>query len=293
MGKQYNKTSPKFFENIREINGVKEKRCVDCQEWFPETTEYFYMRNKSKPEKGFQAACKKCTIKKTREYTVNHIEAMYKYKEDWRKQNIILSLSHMRNYYQNNKEQRKAYIQDWHDKNPEKQKEYQNNHRKHDITNTEWISCKEYFNNECAYCGLLLSEHYYTRRGITKLGDFHKEHAYYDGANDLSNCVPACRSCNSTKNLKTLDVLLESKFIERFSQNKYNKIRQWLEKDHKQYIEPKLPYIITRKQKKDKRTYYYELWTVDDKRNMVECIATADKKKGLKEYIHKYFPEES
>ena len=54
LGK-YTKSSPKFFENIREINGIKERRCSNCQEWFPETTEYLYMINKKKPEKGFQA----------------------------------------------------------------------------------------------------------------------------------------------------------------------------------------------------------------------------------------------
>ena len=293
MGKQYNKTSPIFYKNIREVNGIKERRCTNCDQLFLETIEHFYMKNKSKPEKGFQTICKKCSIIKAREYTVKNIEKMYKFKEIWRQENRFLSLSHMRNYYRNNKEERKEYIKNWHNENPEKQKEYQNNHRKHDITNTEWSNCKEYFNNECAYCGLPLSEHYYTRNGITKLGDFHKDHADYQGANDLSNCIPSCGSCNSTKNLKTLDELLESKFVEKFTQEKYNKITQWLEIDHKQYIEPKLPYIITKKQKEDKRTYYYELWTVDDKRNMVECIATADKKKGLKEYIHKYFSEAS
>jgi len=35
--------------------GIKEKQCTKCGEWFPETTEYFYMRNKSKPEKGYKS----------------------------------------------------------------------------------------------------------------------------------------------------------------------------------------------------------------------------------------------
>jgi hypothetical protein len=29
--------------------------------------------------------------------------------------------------------------------------------------------------------------------------DLHKEHVIYDGANDLSNCVPSCKVCNSLK----------------------------------------------------------------------------------------------
>ena len=75
MGK-YTKKSPKFFKNIREINGFKERRCTQCKEWFPETTEYFYMRNKSKPEKGFNPECKKCSSKRSRKWAINHWDIM-------------------------------------------------------------------------------------------------------------------------------------------------------------------------------------------------------------------------
>ena len=50
-------------ENIREVNGIKERKCTNCQKWFPETIEYFYMRNKNKPERGFNSRCKKCDAK--------------------------------------------------------------------------------------------------------------------------------------------------------------------------------------------------------------------------------------
>jgi len=43
LGK-YTKRSPKFFKNIREVDGIKERKCSNCQEWFPETIEYYYMR---------------------------------------------------------------------------------------------------------------------------------------------------------------------------------------------------------------------------------------------------------
>ena len=55
----------------------------------------------------------------------------------------------------------------------------------------------------------------------------------------------------------------------------------WCNEDYKQYIEEKPPYKITRKQNEDKRTYYFQLWTMDEKRNMLECIATGDKKKDI------------
>ena len=75
MGK-YTKRSHKFFENIREVDGIKERRCSNCQEWFTETTEYFYMRNKSKPEKGFNPECKKCSSKRSRKWAINHWDIM-------------------------------------------------------------------------------------------------------------------------------------------------------------------------------------------------------------------------
>ena len=73
---------------------------------------------------------------------------------------------------------------------------------------------KKYFNNECAYCGLPLSEHYFTRKGVTKLGDFHKEHVDHEGLNDLSNCVPSCSECNSEKNKKIFEKWMEMNKME-------------------------------------------------------------------------------
>ena len=40
--------------------GIIERRCTGCQEWLEENADNFYMMNKSKPEKGFNAWCKNC-----------------------------------------------------------------------------------------------------------------------------------------------------------------------------------------------------------------------------------------
>lgn len=290
---KYTKTHSKFFENIREVDGVKERRCTKCKEWKPETIEYFYMKNKSKPEKGFQSECKECSKKASIKRLYDNLETELEKKRKWKEENRNKNLGYMRKFYKENKEERKDYLKGWFEDHPGKEKEYTSRHRKHDITTTEWKNCKDYFNNSCAYCGLPAEEHFAERNNNIFNMDLHKEHVDDDGANDLRNCVPSCGSCNSTKNLKTLDELFESKFIEKFTQERYNKIIQWLEKDHKKYMESKPPYIITRKQNEDSKTYHWELWTVDELRNMVECIATADKKQGLKKYINKYFPEVS
>lgn len=279
--------------NIREVNGIKERKCSKCGEWKPETIEYFYLHNKSKPEKGFQAACIECSRKDANRRLRENLETELEKKRKWKEENRDKNLGYMRKFYQNNKEGRKDYLKGWFKDHPEKTKEYQNRHRKHDITNTEWDNCKNYFNNKCAYCGLSISEHIQYRKGIAMYIDLHKEHVDDNGANDLRNCVPSCQSCNSTKNVKTIGEFLECGLVEKFTQEKYDKIQQWITEDYKQYLEPKPPYIITRKQNEGLKTYHYGLWTVDEFRNIVECIATADKKAGLKPYIEKYFSEAS
>ena len=279
-------------ENIRIVNGIKERRCTSCNEWYLETAEYFYMHNKKKPERGFQSECKKCAIKRALKRQNEKYDEILSGIQSWQKENRNKTLGYMRKFYQNNKDERREYVKDWVKKSG-KEKEYANRHRKHDITNTEWKNCKDYFNNNCAYCGLPIKDHFAERNNIVFNMDFHKEHVDDNGANDLRNCVPSCQSCNSTKNVKTIDEFLECGFVEKFTKERYNKIQKWLNEDYKKYIEPKPPYIITRKQNEGQKTYHWELWTVDEFRNMVECIATTDKKAGLKPYIQKYFPEAS
>lgn len=207
----------------------------------------------------------------------------------WQKENRDATLGYMRKFYQNNKEDRRLYVKSWVRNNPERAKELAQAHRKHDITVTEWESCKRYFNFKCAYCGLPIDKHFVLRKGKLIQMDFHKEHVDDNGANDLRNCAPSCQTCNSTKHLKTMDELFESGLIENFTKDKYNIIIRWIIEDYKQYIEEKLPYKIIRKRNDGQRTYHYELWTVDDLRNTIECKATANKKQELDIHIKKYF----
>ncbi len=102
--------------------------------------------------------------------------------------------------------------------------------RTHSISNEEWEDCKKYFNYECAYCGLSVKDHYITFNEEERLGDFHKEHVDHEGENDLSNCVPSCKSCNSRK--------WEHDFNEWYTENnevysieRLSKIIKWLEED--------------------------------------------------------------
>ena len=100
---------------------------------------------------------------------------------------------------------------------------------RHRITNEEWESCKDYFNNECAYCGESL-KNYYNK----KQKDFIKEHFINDGSGRLDNCVPACNSCNNSKRNKDFDKWYKNK--DYYSLDRDIKIHKWLNEDYKKHI---------------------------------------------------------
>lgn len=105
--------------------------------------------------------------------------------------------------------------------------------KKHEISKKEWDSCKEYFNNSCAYCGM--SEKAAKEKYNQQL---HKEHVEHTGANDISNCVPACKSCNGSKNTMELNEWYNEN-NPNFTYERLEKIHKWLNKDYKEYIKIK------------------------------------------------------
>ena len=121
--------------------------------------------------------------------------------------------------------------------------QYRIMNKKHNISNEEWELCKQYFNHQCAYCGLNIEEHYIKFNGKIQLGDFHKEHFDHNGSNELDNCVPSCKECNSSKGDKEFEYWY--KIHPKFTYERLNKISKWLDKDYKKYIEiPKLKSVL-------------------------------------------------
>lgn len=241
----------KLLENTREVNGIKEKRCTICGEWKPENIEYFYMRNKSKPEKGFQSECKECGKARSLKNRNENIErARASYRDwYWRDQKNAKRVSNYNKKYYAEDPQRKLIMsKEFRQKYPEIIRDYNNRrrHKTHNINNTEWIACKDYFKNEngewaCAYCGRTEEESY-------KLYNcqLHKEHVIFDGENDLSNCVPACQECNSEKHTDSFNEWYNKDNI-KYDDKRYSKIVNWLHEDYKKYIiankKPKQKYV--------------------------------------------------
>ncbi len=118
-----------------------------------------------------------------------------------------------------------GYYKKWQDENKDKiqlYNQFRNMHKKHDITEEEWYICKEYFNFECAYCGMNEIDHL-----ILYNQQLHKDHVDHEGSNDITNCVPACKVCNSSKKTNTIEEWYNSN-NSTYSEERIHKIFNWL-----------------------------------------------------------------
>lgn len=208
---------------------IETKVCNTCD--IEKDISEFYCDSKYSKTKGeyiyYNPRCKKCVSTKAQKWGLDNKERRnvntYNYdKSPKGKENI-----HRKNTKYTTNGKRK----DWRGRNKDKLYGYGKNHRNHILNNNEWKSCKNYFNYRCAYCGLSEEEHkqMYNQQ-------LHKEHVYPKGNNDLSNCVPACKSCNSLKSNIEFEVWYKEG-NERFSEERLHRITQWLESDYKIYKE--------------------------------------------------------
>lgn len=306
MTKKYDNSTAWAKNHRINNNGVIERQCTNskCKKWLEENEENFYLKNKKNPEKGYSPECKICAVKRSTIVQQNNFERSKAAKHKHYLNNLDKWYDRRIAYYETHSNT--EIQQRWYENNPEKaysSGEFRRLHKKHDINDEQWEICKDYFKDEngeqcCAYCGLPISKHLVKRKDKIISMDFHKEHVDDEGSNGLDNCVPSCRTCNSSKRQYKLGVWFSPKNKRRggkvFSEEKLNKIFQWMFEDCKEYIieVEKFPYRITRKRVyKNDNTYNFkhELWSVNDNGDMIECIATANKKNGLKEYITKHF----
>jgi hypothetical protein len=276
LGK-YTKKSAKFFERIREVNGITEKQCTKCKKWKPLTDEFYYYKNKSKPEKGFQSECKICNGFRS---TKNYFDNWEKNQERWDRyydENRDAMIERDRQHRLANPEYHKMKDKRWRENNPDKNRINCDKHRDHDISEAEEQAMLKIFEYECCYCGMSLKEH------RKKYGEkLHNDHVDDDGYNDLRNDAPACKTCNCSKHTENMETWYERQPF--YSEERYNKIIWWITEGYKDYIEDKPPYRITKsKIDKENGTYgfQWELWSVDEKRNMVELLDIKSKKKYL------------
>lgn len=127
---------------------------------------------------------------------------------------------------------------EWQRNNKDKMKKYREDreHKKHNIKIEDWNYCKGYFENECAYCGLPLREHMNMFNERLIRTDFHKEHVIHEGRNDITNCVPSCKSCNSSKRTYELEEWYTPE-NPNYSKVRLDRIYRWLSRDVHLFVE--------------------------------------------------------
>lgn len=235
----------KYEKEHKIINGIDHKFCNLHNKYFPNeepwvvaTLEYFYKNDKNSLD-GLSTRCKRCDIKQAQQRSLENREKLLPY---WI------------NYYFEHKDRKREINQQWMQKHQDERSEYlakyrktkkyklsskksQENrklHKTHELTKIEWKSCKEYFDNCCAYCGKPIGQNFVKRRNVLKLFDFCKDHADNYGSNDITNCIPACDECNRKKKILPLFKFFE---IHNITDDKINKIIKWLKEDCFKYKE--------------------------------------------------------
>lgn len=216
------------------------KKCNICNEIKDESDFYQYNVKNSKgiPHLYIQPYCKSCCKQKHMDwYRRNKEKAKISY--DLYNNSDIGRARSKENSRRRRENGSYAKYQQSHSKEMKEYRLNRESHKTHNISKEEWEECKKYFNYQCAYCGLSLEDHYIKYKQEIRKSDFHKEHVINDGANNLSNCVPSCKVCNSLKH----DLELEEWYRKQsfFSEEKLNKIYKWLNEDYKQYIKPPKP----------------------------------------------------
>lgn len=205
------------------------KTCTQCKETYPATEEFFYKQKTHTKKNGtfykLSTWCRECQLNNSKQYRIDNLEDVkaydkfrYRKKEDYYKDKA-------KRWNTENEDKKKINYKKWQEENKEKLFVYGKNRRmnkEHEISETEWFECLDFFNNKCAYCGISEGEAYEKYDQL-----LHKEHVEHDGANDITNCVPSCKGCNGSKHLFSLnDWYKESNPV--YSKRRYNKIVKWL-----------------------------------------------------------------
>ncbi|KKN21776.1 hypothetical protein LCGC14_0922020 [marine sediment metagenome] len=184
------------------------KTCAKCGE--TKDRNGFHVRSVSLDR--LAAKCKECVAAYDRKRYLVQGEEIRRRSGDWywanredarawarehHKHNAERIRAKTRRWYQENKEYANAYSMQWEKDNPEKRRAIikRREARKHSLPSTftsdEWEEILEMFGNRCIYCG-----------NPGKMEQDHFLPVALGGGYVRGNIVPACKTCNTTKNSK-------------------------------------------------------------------------------------------
>ncbi len=181
-------------KNYREENAdILKKRAKKYRE---ENAEAIKLSKKECYEKN-----KESVKSRMKEWRMKNTEAKKRADREYRLENLEARRAYNKKYYRENaaaiNQQMKEYKKEYY-KNPEsrelrrlrcqKRRSLQKN-APATLTVNQWKKCKTFFNHACAYCG----------KPSQKLHQEHFVPVTFGGNYTINNIIPACRTCNSSK----------------------------------------------------------------------------------------------
>lgn len=196
VGSMCKECKAKYDKEYREKN--KEKLSKQRKEWELNNLERHKTNQKRWREENkehlrkYREDNKERISKNYKEYRKKNLEHLKKNKKQWYEANK----NHVIQYRKSNRERDNATARKWYSTPKGNMLSRLNTNRRrakiaklnNNFTINEWIKCKKYFNNSCAYCGSktnLEQEHFIP---VSNGGEFTKY-----------NILPSCRTCNASK----------------------------------------------------------------------------------------------
>lgn len=216
---------------------MEERTCTICTTIYPATADYFYQTKRKSKKRGefydFSSWCKICQSQKSLDYYRKTKEARLARKKVYRIENKAYLNKFSSDWTKKNPERARENTKNWGNRNKERVKFHTEKRKQktHEISDMEWLMCKKYFDESCAYCNITYHEHKEIHNQ-----DLHREHVDHEGSNKLDNCIPSCKNCNSAKYIYSLEDWYTEK-NPNFTEERLSLIHQWLDNDHKKYID--------------------------------------------------------
>jgi len=219
---QISERNKQYYEDNKDkITECQRRRYVENKKQILKYQKEYYKLNKlniSERSKQYNKENKKQILEYQKQYYEDNKEKVLMKSKLWYENNKDSVAIQSKQYYESNKEriakQSKQYYKENREERLEYSKQYSKENRvryrqhwqkymmkKNELTCTltikQWGKIKKYFNNSCAYCGMTEEEHY-----MIYGEQLHQDHFIplsKGGGYKVSNIIPACRSCNSSK----------------------------------------------------------------------------------------------
>ena len=157
-------------------------------------------RNSKEYQHAYYLKHKERILARTGEYQREHAEQAAEWKKNWNAENPERMAELQSRWLEENREERREYVNAWAKLHPESAIIREHRRRSRELSATgnytkqEWNELVSDYGGRCAYCN----------QESDKLTVDHVVPLSRGGTNDISNILPACRSCNSKKNNKSL-----------------------------------------------------------------------------------------